>query len=158
MKIPAMIPVQDLIKERKAELNALEVQKQEAVKSFHAEVVKSMGQMEEKARLSPGKEYCILCVQGINKDRLYPIGKGLRLGRSRSWSNIVYPQAQGYISKRHCEIWLQDGIPVIRDAGSTNGTFLADGKRLDSSIIRDLQERDRFYLADKDEMYELVVR
>jgi pSer/pThr/pTyr-binding forkhead associated (FHA) protein len=40
----------------------------------------------------------------------------------------------GTVSRQHCEVRIDDDEPVVRDLGSSNGTFL-NGKRVTESVI-----------------------
>lgn len=51
----------------------------------------------------------------------------LRIGRDSSWAQITLPDDS--VSKRHCEVMVQNGVPMIRDLGSTGGTTI-DGRRI----------------------------
>jgi pSer/pThr/pTyr-binding forkhead associated (FHA) protein len=44
---------------------------------------------------------------------------------------------------------------VLEDLGSTNGTFLANGERINPGQPRDLRPGDRFYLGDTRNQFEV---
>jgi serine/threonine protein kinase len=66
----------------------------------------------------------------------YPLveNKPLFVGRTNE-SDIALTRPERYVSKRHCEIILQGERVLLRDLGSTNGTFLNEARLL----------RDNFY-------------
>ncbi|MCI0396599.1 MAG: FHA domain-containing protein [Chloroflexi bacterium] len=62
------------------------------------------------------------------EDKMYPLSSApVQVGRLAS-SSIVLDRPDRYISKKHCEIVIEEGRVLIRDLGSTNGTILNDEK------------------------------
>ena len=66
------------------------------------------------------------------------------LGRDNQ-ADIVLKDPSGKLSRRHARIHLQDGVPVLEDLGSTNGTFL-NGKRITEP--RRLSAGDRIQIGE----------
>jgi eukaryotic-like serine/threonine-protein kinase len=69
------------------------------------------------------------------EEKIYPVKSApLLVGRTAP-ADIILDRPERYVSKQHCEILLQGARVLVRDLGSTNGTFLGS-----------LQlERDVFY-------------
>ncbi len=40
------------------------------------------------------------------------------------------------VSKQHASMWIENGHPVVRDLGSTNGTFV-NGRRIETAVLKD---------------------
>ena len=82
-----------------------------------------------------------------NEDRTLPLRPGGRLtvGRRPDHDIVLIHPTERYVSKEHCEILLQDGRVLVRDLGSTNGSYL-NGLRLD---------KDRFYEWPSDQQVQL---
>jgi len=80
------------------------------------------------------------------------------LGRDRDASNLVFPPNDGAISKRHCTIHFDSatGKVFVEDAWSSNGTFLSSGAKLEPGRPYELRPGDRFYLADKNCLFEIT--
>jgi hypothetical protein len=80
------------------------------------------------------------------------------LGRDRDASNLVFPPDSGSISKRHCTIHYDSatGKVFLEDAWSSNGTFLASGVKLEPGRPYELRPGDKFYLADKNCLFEIT--
>lgn len=81
----------------------------------------------------------------------------LIIGRDPEQSNLIIPPPNQIISKQHCSIKFDNksGNILIEDLGSTNGTFLYGGKRLDAGRSYILKNGDRFYLVEPDILFEL---
>ncbi|MFH0947188.1 MAG: FHA domain-containing protein [Planctomycetota bacterium] len=69
------------------------------------------------------------------------ISDRITFGRKSS-NTVVLKDAK--VSGVHCEVVLEDGRPVLRDLGSTNGTLL-EGKRIDEIV---LDHGDRLMLGE----------
>jgi predicted component of type VI protein secretion system len=54
------------------------------------------------------------------------------IGRSRS-ASIKVPQA--LVSRRHCELYEQEGRLVVRDLGSLNGTFIGSDRIAEDTVL-----------------------
>lgn len=87
-------------------------------------------------------DWILIGVTGEVKGRRFDVS-GTRLTVGRKSTNTV-PLGDNKVSGVHCEIVLEGGRPVLRDLGSTNGTFL-EGKRIDEIA---LSHGDRFGLGE----------
>src|SRR5207342_3395651 len=66
------------------------------------------------------------------------------LGRDDE-ADVVLQDPSGKLSRRHARIRLSDGMPMIEDLESTNGTYL-NGKRIDAP--QPLKEGDRIAIGE----------
>lgn len=70
--------------------------------------------------------YQLRMVRGVPAYGVYPVEGTLQVGRSdESGIFLVDPS----VSRKHATIEMDGGVPVVRDLGSTNGTFL-NGERV----------------------------
>lgn len=74
----------------------------------------------------------------------FDAAKPVRLGRDPSWSMV--PIDDPGVSGKHCEIHFRDGVPMIRDLGSTRGTYV-NGKRIPPNSLVPLAGAGKFSLA-----------
>ncbi len=83
-------------------------------------------------------------VKGLRDTGPIPIDRGVSVfGKSSTVDvNVDSP----YVSRRHFQIRCQDGVFLITDLDSTNGTFL-NGVRLNPHQERRLRDQDRIGLA-----------
>jgi hypothetical protein len=79
------------------------------------------------------------------------------IGRDPKESNLIVTAAGNSVSRRHCTVRFDgDGTSILlEDLGSTNGTFLSSGRRLEPRMPHRLQSGDRFYLSQPDILFEL---
>ncbi len=84
-------------------------------------------------------------------------GVTLALGRDAKMAQLVYPEDAAGVSKRHCQVRHEasTGRVWLEDLGSSNGTFLANGTRLPAGQAKELKRGDRFYLATRENEFEL---
>jgi hypothetical protein len=92
--------------------------------------------VEVGERARPEPEYCLRMVEGVPPDGVYSIGGKARIGRSET-SEIVL--ADPSVSREHAVVEIRAGEPVVRDLGSTNGTFV-NGRRVRAQSLRDGDE------------------
>jgi hypothetical protein len=94
----------------------------------------------------------LICISGTHAGMEFPIShEALRLGRDRSWSQIVFNETDRLVSRRHCSVRLdlQNGGFVLEDCDSSHGTFLDSGERLKSNVPRVLMPNSRFYVGSR---------
>ncbi|MBI4906010.1 MAG: trypsin-like peptidase domain-containing protein [Acidobacteria bacterium] len=79
------------------------------------------------------------------------------LGRDRNVANLVFPADQPGISKRHCTLTFVPGSGEVKleDTWSTHGTFLMNGTKLEPGKPYTLRPGDRFYLAERSNVFEI---
>jgi len=76
-------------------------------------------------------------------------GSGLMIGRDPGYCQIVFPVEAGEVSRRHCTLHYEadSGLFFLEDHGSSNGTFLADGRRMQPGKRYPLKSGERFALS-----------
>lgn len=82
----------------------------------------------------------------------------LHIGRDAVLCAIAFPSDLRAISRRHCSIHVdaRRRSVALQDAGSRNGTFAGDAQRLRPGERRELNPGDRFYVADAENVFELL--
>ncbi len=88
--------------------------------------------------------FLLAFVSGEKVGERIPLG-GTRIAVGRKPGNDVILK-DGKVSGAHCEVVVEAGRPVLRDLGSTNGTFL-EGKRIDEIV---LSHGDRVAIGDSE--------
>ncbi len=76
-------------------------------------------------------------------------------GRNPALCTAVYPKDTKGISSLHCRIEVTDGKILLTDLESSYGTFLEDGRQLPANAPCELQRGNRFYLADRVNMFQI---
>jgi hypothetical protein len=74
---------------------------------------------------------------------------GLSIGRDPSVCSIVFPLDIGEVSRRHCTLMFEEDqrLFLLEDHGSSNGTFLPGGLRLEPGKRYELRSGERFALS-----------
>ncbi len=89
---------------------------------------------------------CAGCVVSIPADR------PLRIGREQGAGVLTLTSSS--VSRTHCELFIQNGRMIVRDLGSSNGTWL-NGKRLESNRDASVKPGDRLEIGSKKERFEV---
>lgn len=98
------------------------------------------------------------CLSGPLKGQRYVIGAGgLMFGRDTD-CHVRFPAETPGISRHHCCIRWQNGMPVLTDLNSTYGTFLADGRQLMPNNPMQLMSGTRFQLSNYGYLFQVVMR
>lgn len=82
----------------------------------------------------------------------------LVIGRDPRLAQLVYPQSQEDISRKHLTIRFDEkSNKFVLEDSSVNGTFLSSNQKLDSGKPYYLNSGERFYIADPKEVFELRI-
>ncbi|MCD8145807.1 MAG: FHA domain-containing protein [Clostridiales bacterium] len=97
----------------------------------------------------------LTCLAGPLKGQSYSLGRdGLMFGRDNDCA-VHFPAGTGGISRHHCSLSWQQGIPVLTDLGSAYGTFLGDGRKLPPHYPTSVGPGTRFYLASPANLFQI---
>lgn len=98
-------------------------------------------------------------VTGVFAGEKFPLDEQeIVLGRDPSVANLVFPQDQKMVSRRHAALRYSRSRRrfLLEDLGSTGGTFLADGQRLGPHRPSPLAFGDSFFLGEPRQTFRLV--
>ena len=98
------------------------------------------------------------CVSGPLAGTKYTVTEsGLLIGRDSVSCQVVMPTSQKNISRIHCFVTYNpiSDVFVVNDRNSTYGTFTENGRKINYSQPHALQRGERFYLATRDNMFEV---
>ena len=99
----------------------------------------------------------LVCLSGPLRGQVYPVVQGgLLIGRDASCA-VRLPDGTPGVSRQHCAVRWQQGVPVLVDLGSTHGTFLGSGQRLPPQYPVEIAAGSRFYLADNNCLFQVTV-
>ena len=98
----------------------------------------------------------LMGVKGYYAGQQIPLSSGaVVLGRDPQHCNLMFPREVPGVSRQHCRLEFSNGALWLSDLGSTCGTFLDDGRRLPPSTPVRLQSGQRFYLGDRNVLFEV---
>lgn len=102
-----------------------------------------------------------LRIQGVygcfaqNKTR-YKVDGTITIGVG-SQNKLAMPEGTPAVSHKHCLVKPgKDGEIQLIDQGSTYGTYISNGQKLNPNSPVTLRKGDRFWLGSKDQMFEVV--
>ena len=98
----------------------------------------------------------LTCLAGPLRGQTYHIQQdGLMFGRDTDCSVRFQSNLSG-ISRHHCALRWQQGVPVLVDLHSGYGTFLGDGRQLPPNYPTPVGPGTRFYLAAPDNLFQIT--
>ena len=98
----------------------------------------------------------LYCQSGPMAGATFPVNGTLRIGRDPKQCQIIFPADAGGISSLHCEIQQQASGVLLVDCGSTYGTFLLNGRKLNANESVALNPGDGFYLAGNQNSFKVL--
>lgn len=123
----------------------------------------------EKKRIAAGKkEFANVLVLGGESglqlrgigghfnDIKFPLEGKIIFGRDSAQCSAVYPKEVKGISRLHCSVEIKNGKVLLMDLGSTYGTFLSDGTKLEPNEPYYLNYGQSFYLVDPANTFRIV--
>lgn len=96
--------------------------------------------------------------EGVFSGRRFALEGALRLGRLPDQNDLVFPADTTGVSGRHCVVRLTDGGATLTDLGSSFGTFLSDGTRLQPNQPVELKVGDSFTLGSQKQRFTLEAK
>ncbi|WP_182299223.1 FHA domain-containing protein [Cohnella cholangitidis] len=100
-----------------------------------------------------------LCgIEGEHAGTSYRVlNRRLTFGRDPSQCAILFPYEAGEISRVHCTLRFNEESRtfVLEDNGSSNGTFLYNGEKLQPGMRYELRAGERFSLSGKNHLFEV---
>lgn len=101
------------------------------------------------------KTYYLKGITGYFAGKKFKITDVAVIGRDSTRCNVVFPTNQPGISGMHCELTINNGLIVLKDLGSSYGTFKGNGEKLDANVPNVLKSGECFWLADKKSTFEV---
>ncbi|MCL2747052.1 MAG: FHA domain-containing protein [Oscillospiraceae bacterium] len=98
----------------------------------------------------------LICTKGHFAGANFPLGTSLSFGRDPRRCQIVFPANTSGISSLHCELSALPAGLMLTDKGSSYGTFLAGGRKLNPHQGVMLQPGDSFYLASPENEFRVL--
>lgn len=80
--------------------------------------------------------FCLRTIEGVPPDEVYVLEGRSRIGRSEEGEIVLLDPS---VSRAHALVEVVAGEAIVRDLGSTNGSFL-NGRRIDAESLRDGDE------------------
>lgn len=79
-------------------------------------------------------------------------GSQVLIGRSRDRCQLVFSANEPGVSRLHCKVAMRGGRIELTDLGSSNGTYLRNGYKLEPNKPVQLKSGDSFYLGSKNDI------
>ncbi len=100
-------------------------------------------------------EAVVIGVSGRFAGSTFAIDSSVVIGRNPEKCTVCYPVDTKGISGVHCEIRKTSNGFEIVDCGSSNGTFLGNGQKLQPNVPTAIPNGTYFYLASNEQMFQI---
>ena len=98
------------------------------------------------------------CLSGAFAGQRFAVNGTMRIGRDPSRSDLVFPADTKGISGAHCVVFAEGGRLYVKDVGSTYGTVVMPGRKLQPNVPVALNVGDRICLGSEHEMFQVAVK
>lgn len=95
-------------------------------------------------------------VSGYFAGKKFAVSKHIIIGRDPKKAKIIFPDKTQGVSAVHCELRNSGGMLMLCDLGSSYGTFLANGTKLQPSMPYAVNVGDEFYLGSADNKFRIT--
>jgi len=112
-----------------------------------------------KEHFIPQKKGVLIGIKGEYSDCEFPMeNSSIIFGRDPSIANIIFSKENLSISRRHAKLTYDASRNefFLEDLSSSRGTYLLTGKRLSPGRSVTLKNGDNFYIASKDEIFQVI--
>lgn len=99
-----------------------------------------------------GKKYIVGCAGEYVNSR-FCVENEIVIGRNPQNCQIIFSANAKGISGVHCKVHVSGGNIFVTDMNSTNGTFLEDGTRLSPGVAVQLENMQKFYLGNRQNIF-----
>lgn len=97
----------------------------------------------------------LVATKGVFSGQQFPVTGRLLIGRDPKRCHIIFPEKTAGVSGLHCEVRkTASGIELV-DKGSTYGTFLENGTRLEVNKLYSLRQGEGFYLGTAENTFKV---
>ncbi len=138
--------------------NSAQVHKAAYPKTAPADVFPKTAPADPIGRTMPADilpQLRLVGTEGVFAGRRFALEGTLRLGRLPDQNDLVFPADTTGVSGRHCVVRLTNGGATLTDLGSSFGTFLSDGTRLQPNQAAELKVGDSFTLGSQKQRFTL---
>jgi pSer/pThr/pTyr-binding forkhead associated (FHA) protein len=86
------------------------------------------------------------------------VNNQLLFGRDDKECNVVFGNSNSAISRVHCRLTYNPSTNgFLLEDSSTNGTFLEGGFRIERGKSQSINKDDKFYLADTNNLFKVII-
>jgi len=126
----------DLLRDLAGRFGVVFEEKPRVVMSARESVPLGAIEIEIAGPAEPSERYSLRTLEGVPPNGVYVLGPTSTIGRSEESQIVLLDPG---VSRAHAVIEIGRGQAVVRDLGSTNGTFV-NGRRIDRERLRDGDE------------------
>ncbi len=99
----------------------------------------------------------VIGISGYFQGKAFSVGGQLKIGRDNNNCGLVFPIDQPGISGTHCVVSFDGSAAYLQDLGSSYGTYIGNGVRLETNRKVPLRNGEQFWLADEMNKFEVRI-
>lgn len=111
--------------------------------------------VKEKSPDNPEKGAAVICAAGILSGNSYNFKDVITIGRNSAACDVCFPVNTQGISGVHCQIVREGKTYMITDKGSSYGTFLGSGVKLQPNVPAKIESGEYFYLGSREQLFQI---
>ena len=120
--------------------------------------ISKKGKKNAVPKTSGQAEFVLIGMGGAMDKREIPVpATGLTIGRDGSRSSLTYSMSEPGISGLHCTVTPAGNVLLVKDEGSSYGTFY-NGQKLASGSVQPVSSGECFYLAEQKNTFLVTVK
>ncbi len=98
----------------------------------------------------PSGSFKLVGEKGLFAGKEFSLEPSVNIGRDSKKCNIIFPSNTAGVSSLHCRVSANPTSVTLTDLGSTYGTYLKGGQKIEANKDYTLQKGDCFYIANSD--------
>lgn len=146
-------------KNKKSKNNIAAQIQQQQFQQLQQQQLQQQQQQQQQLQQQPvgilSNEAVVIGISGRFAGSTFAVGGRVVIGRNPEKCTVCYPVDTKGISGVHCEIRKTPNGFEIVDCGSSNGTFLGSGQKLQPNVPVIIPNGTYFYLASREQMFQI---
>lgn len=98
------------------------------------------------------------CIAGELEGKDFVVKNKVIMGRDHNKCKIVFPLDAEGVSGIHCQVYFEQGKVKLMDLGSTYGTYVGNGLKIDAETAVELKDGDVFSLGSEKNKFSVSIK
>lgn len=127
--------------------------------SMDSDISKTMAVDDMSKTMAVSENIAIIsCVTGELEGKEYVVKGKMIMGRNAEKCKIAFPLDTEGVSGIHCQVYVEDNKLKLVDLGSTYGTYVGNGLKIDAETVVELKDGDTFSLGSEKNTFSVSIK